>query len=166
MPYAETSTVASSLSLWSCQDEKESSLRYVKRSCRTEKYQLVRPVLKNGLAALQVDLNGVQVELFARKQQHTMQLYCSRYLNNAYRFYWRLMGLCYANPPFSELSKVLSKITLKEARVVLCTPDRGTTQEHTYWRRLLDRMTVGRTDLPDGPIYVPEDSGETMPAPE
>ena len=51
-----------------------------------------------------------------------MQLYCSRYLNNAYRFYWRLMRLCYPNPPFSQLAKVLTKIALKGARVVLCTP--------------------------------------------
>ena len=27
-------------------------------------------------------------------------------------------------------------------------------------------MTLGRTELPNGPIYVPEDSQETMPAPE
>ena len=33
-----------------------------------------------------------------------MQLYCSRYLNNAYRFYWRSMRLCYPNPPFSQLA--------------------------------------------------------------
>ena len=47
-----------------------------------------------------------------------MQLYCSRYLNNAYRFYWRSMRLCYPNPPtqFSQLAKVLT------TRVVLCTP--------------------------------------------
>ena len=31
---------------------------------------------------------------------------------------------------------------------------------------MLDCMTVGRTELPNGPIYVPEDSQETMPAPE
>ena len=76
------------------------------------------------------------------------------------------MGLWYANPPFSQLAKVLTKIALQGARVVLCTPDRGTTGEHAYWRRLLDRMTVGKTDLPHGPIYIPEDSQETMPAPE
>ena len=126
----------------------------------------MRPVLENGLAALQVYLNEVQVELFASKEQHMMQLYCSRYLNNAYRFYWRSIGLCYANPPFSQLAKVLTKIALERARVILCTPDSGTTGEHTYWRQLLDRMTVGRTELPNGPIYVPEDSQETMPAPE
>ena len=45
----------------------------------------MRLVLKNGLAALQVDLNEVQVELFASWEQHIMQLYWSRYLNTAYR---------------------------------------------------------------------------------
>ena len=47
---------------------KESGLRYVNRSYRTENYQLVRPALENGLAALQVNLNEVQVELFASKE--------------------------------------------------------------------------------------------------
>ena len=136
------------------------------RTKRTENYQLMRPVLENGLAALQVDLNEVQVEWFACKEQHMMQLYCSRYPNNAYRFYWRSMGLCYANPPFSQVAEVLTKNALEGARVILCAPDWGTTGGHTYWRRLLDRMTVGRTELPNGPIYVPVDSQETMPAPE
>ena len=126
----------------------------------------MRPVLETGLAALQVDLNAVQVELFASKEQHITQLYCSRYLNNAYRFYWKSMGLCYANLPFSQLAKVLTKIALEGARVVLCTPDWGTIGEHAYWGGLLDRMTVGRTELPNGLTYVPEDSEETMPAPE
>ena len=140
---------------------KESGLRYVNRSYRNENYQWVRPALENGLAVLQVDLNEVQVELIASKEHHMMQLYCSRYLNNAYRFYWNSMGLCYANPPFPEPARVLTKIALEGARVVLCTPDWGTTREHAFWRRLLDRMTVGRTELPNGPIYVPEDSQET-----
>ena len=50
--------------------------------------------------------------------------------------------------------------------MVLCTPDQGTTSEHAYWRRLLDGMTVGSIEIPNGPIYVFEDSQETMPAPE
>ena len=49
---------------------------------------------------------------------------------------------------------------------MLCTPDWGTTGENIDWRRLLDRMTEGRTELPGGPMYVPEDSQETTPAPE
>ena len=145
---------------------KESGLRYVNRSYRTQYYQLVRPVLENGLAALEVGLNEVHVELFASKEEHMMQLYCSPYLNNANRFHWRSMGLCYENPPFSQLAKVLTKIALEGARLILCVPDWGTTGEHAYWRRLLDRMTVGRTELPNGRIYVLEESQETMPAPE
>ena len=47
------------------------------RSYRTENYQLVQPVLENGLAALQVDLNEVKVESFASKEQHMMQLNCA-----------------------------------------------------------------------------------------
>ena len=102
--------------------------------------------MENGLAALQVDLNEVRVELFASKRQHMMQLYASRYLKNTYCFYWRSMELCYANPPFFQLSRVLTKIALEGARVVLCTADCGTTGEHTYSTRLLDGMTVGTAE--------------------
>ena len=95
-----------------------------------------------------------------------MQLYCSKQLNNAFRFLWKAMGLAYANPPFSLLAKVLTKIAYEGGRVVMCTPDWGCSGEHAYWRRMLDRMTVGRVQLPDGPIYVPEDSDTAMQAPE
>ena len=76
------------------------------------------------------------------------------------------MGLAYANPPFSLLVKVLTKIAYEGGRVVMCTPDWGSSGEHAYWRKMLDRMTVGRVQLPDNPIYVPEDSDTVMQAPE
>ena len=146
---------------------KESGLRYAsKTNYRTENHQLARHVLQNGLAALRVNLHEIQVELFASQQQHIMQLYCSKQLNNAFRFFWKAMGLAYANPPFSLLVKVLTKIAYEGGRVVMCTPDWGCSGEHAYWRRMLDRMTVGRVQLPDGPIYVPEDSDTAMQAPE
>ena len=136
---------------------KESGLRYAaKTNYGTENYQLARHVLENGLAALQVSLSEIQVEMFASQQQHIMQLYCSKNLNNAFRFFCKPMGLAYANPPFSLLVKVLTKIAYEEGMVVMCTPDWGCSGEHAYWRQLLDRMTVGRVQLTDGPIYVPE----------
>ena len=146
---------------------KESGLRYAsKTNYRTESYQLARHVLENGLAALQVNLDEIQVELFASQQQHIMQLYCSKHLNKAFRFFWKAMGLAYANPPFSLLAKVLTKIAYEGGRVVMCTPDWGCCGEHAYWRRMLDRMTVGGVQLPDGPIYVLEDSDTAMQARE
>ena len=146
---------------------KESGLRYAaKTNYRTENYQLACHVLGNGLAALQVNLDEIQVELFASQQQHIMQLYCLKHLNNAFRFFWKAMGLAYANPPFSLLAKVLTKIASEGGRVVMCTPDWVCSGEHAYGRRMLDRMTVERVQLPGGPIYVPEDADTAMQAPE
>ena len=146
---------------------KESGLRYTaKTNYRTENYQLARHVLENGLTALQVSLDEIQVELFASQHQLIMQLYCSKHLNKAFHFVWKAMGLAYANPPFSLLTKVLTKFAYEGGRVLMCTPDWGCSGEHAYWRRMLDRMTVGRVQLPDGPIYVPEDSDTAMHAPE
>ena len=109
---------------------KDSGLRYVNRSYRIENYQLLRPVLENRRAALQVDLNEVHVELFASKEQHMMQLYCSRYLNNAYRFYWKSMGLCYAIPHSLNSLRCLQKSPLKE-REWSCVPPTGVPQANT-----------------------------------
>ena len=76
------------------------------------------------------------------------------------------MGLAYANPPFSLLAKVRTKIAYEGRRVVMCTPDWGCSREHTSWRRLPDKMTVGRVQLADSPIYVPEHSDTEMQAAE
>ena len=145
----------------------ESGLGYApKTNYRTEKYLSARHVLENGLATLQVNLDEIQVELFASQQQHIMQLPCSKRLKNAFRFFSKALSLAYANPPFSLLANVLTKIAYEEGRAVMCTPDSGCSGEHAYWRRMYDRMTVARVQLPDGPIYVPEDSDTAMQAPE
>ena len=146
--------------------QKESGLRYAaKTNYRTENYQLARHVLENGRGALQVTLDAIQVASFGSRQHHVMQLYCSKHLNNAFRFVWKTRGLAYANPPFSLLAKVLIKITYEGGRVVMCTRDPGCSGEHAFWRRMLDRMTVQRVQLPTSPIYVPEDSDTAMKAP-
>ena len=72
--------------------QEESVMRYVDPSYRTENYQWPQPVMENGVAALQVDLNNVQLALLASKEQDTMQLCCSRYFKITYRFYWSSMG--------------------------------------------------------------------------
>ena len=76
------------------------------------------------------------------------------------------MGLVYANALFSLLAKVLTKIASEEGRVALCTPDLGCSGDHTDWHQMLDRMTVGGVQVPDVPIYVPQDSDIAMQAPE
>ena len=95
------------------------------------------------------------MELFASQQQHIMQLYCSKQLNNAFRFFWKAMGLAYANPPFSLLAKVLTKIAYEGGGVVMCTPGWGCSGEHAYWRRMLDRMTAKKVPNRTGPRCAP-----------
>ena len=92
------------------------------------------------------------MELFASQHQHFMQLFCSKHLNNAFRFFSKAMGLAYANLPCPLLAKLLMNLPYKGGRVVLCTPDWQCSGKHTYWRQLLEPMTVGRVQLPDGPI--------------
>ena len=106
--------------------QKESELRYAsKTNYRTENYQLARHVLENGPAALQVNPDEIRVEMFASQQQHIMQLYCLKQLNNAFRFFWKAMGLAYANPPFSLLAKAPTKFAYEGGRAVMCIPDWG-----------------------------------------
>ena len=131
---------------------KECGLGYAaKTNYCTGNYPLARHILQKGLAALQESLDGIHFELFASKQQHIMQLYCSKHMNNAFCFLRKAMSLAYANPPFSLLAKVLTKIASEGGRVVMCTPDWGCSGVHAYSRQMLDRMTVGRVQLPDCP---------------
>ena len=111
--------------------QKESGLRYAaKTNYHTENYPLARHVLEKGLAALQVTLDEIQVELFASQRQHVMQLYFLKHLNNAFRFFWKAMGLAYANPPFSLLAKVLPKSLIREEGLS-CAPLTGVAQVNT-----------------------------------
>ena len=87
---------------------------------------------------MQVSLDEIQVEWSASQQQHIMQLYWSKHLNDAFRYFWKAMRLAYANPPFSLLAKVPTEIAYEGRRVVMCTPDWSCPGEHAYWPRLLD----------------------------
>ena len=168
-PYALHCDFGSSLVsvLLELSGRKESGLRYTAgTNYRIEKYQLARHVAENRLAALQVSGDNIHVQLFARQHQHFKQLFCSDYLNNALRFLWKAICLAYAKPPFSLLAEVLTTNPYEGGRVVLCTPDWGCSGENAYWRQLLNPMTEGRVQLPDGPMYVPEDSNIVMQAPE
>jgi hypothetical protein len=60
----------------------------------------------------------------------------------------------WANPPFTMIEKVLTKIVLDKSRVVLVTPDWGHTGSNGQWRKLLDRLTTDHLELPAKPLYV------------
>ena len=80
------------------------------------------------------DLN---VELSPRDKQHVLDLYCRKGKHFCYKFYWPSFGMAYGNPRFSELGKVLTKVSLERSRMVLCSPDLGAMVEMStgvlYW---------------------------------
>jgi len=59
----------------------------------------------------------------------------------------------WANPPFSKLARVLTKVALEKVKMVIITPDWGNSGQNAYWRRLLDRLTVRRLIMPDIELY-------------
>ena len=133
--------------------KREPSTRMV--APKTEDYQLLGDVLDQGLKELGYSREDLNVELFASDKQHLLDLYCSKGKNCCYKLYWPSFGMAYGNPRFSELGKVLTKVALEHARMVLCSPDWGAHGRNEYWRTLLDKLTLTSIKLPDDAIYVP-----------
>ena len=122
---------------------------------KAEDYQLLGDVLNEGPKELGYSSKDLNVELLASDKQHVLDLYCSKWKNCCYKFYWPSCGMTYGNPRFSELGKVLTKVALGRSRMVLCSPDWGAHGGNEYWRTLLDKLTLTFIQLPDDAIYVP-----------
>ena len=154
-----------SLSEKSCQKEGGNILPPVQSSLRIsrrEAYSLL-PSLREQVL---IDLGDLRptVDLYANPKNHTEPLYCSL-LNSCYAWNWHDFQLCWANPPWSHLQKMVTKAVLDRAQVVVICPDWGRTGEAAAWRPLLDRMTKVRVPIPDVPLYVPDGATSPLPAP-
>ena len=117
--------------------------------------QLLGEVLDQGLKELGYSREDLSVELFASDKQHVFDHYCSKGKNCSYKFYWASFGMAHGNPRFSELVKVLTKVSLERSRMILCSPDWGAHAGNQYWRTFLDRLTITSVRLPDEAISVP-----------
>ena len=141
-----------SLSEKTCQKEggnrlppAQSSLRILRR----EAYSLL-PSLREQVL---IDLGDLRltVDLYANLKNHTEPLYCTP-LNSCYAQNWHYFQLCWANPPWSHLEKMVTKAVLDGAQVMVICPDWGQTGEAAAWRPFLDRMTKVRVPIPDVPL--------------
>lgn len=150
-------------------EESGTVLNRLFRVFQTEAYQLL-PVHRNSaIAKLGLDREQIQVDLFASQKNKQEALFCSR-RNSAWRYDWSLLAsggsVLWANPPFSKIEQVLTKVVLEKVRMVITTPEWGASGSSARWRSLLDRMTVARVALPAGePTYMTE-RGKVIPAPK
>ena len=68
----------------------------------------------------------------------------------------------WANPPFSQLSKVVTKLCLEPTRMILVHPD----WVDQYWSPLLRDITLSRVQIPSGtPVFVTDRKKKPLPAP-
>ena len=139
-----------------------------KRMFRTESYTLRHDLLKGALD--QMSNPSFSIDLFASVRNSRSSLYCSK-ANSAFWYHWGLLNEdtelpLWANPPFSKLRLVTTKVALDQSRLVICTPDwKGGI--HEEWRSLLDRLTLRRARIPateGGSTYLSE-AGNQLPNP-
>ena len=108
------------------------------------------------------------IELFANHVNADSKLYCWRQGNSGWWYSWRDLGrwkYLYANPPFSQMEKVLTKVALEGARVILVVPEEGKWMKKA-WRELLTKLTITQVRLPDVPMYKVDYGVELLPAPK
>ena len=120
----------------------------IQRRKSRENYRRIAHILDQGLWDVGVLKDWVQVDMFACKQnaRHPVYIDKRRYV---FTYSWdRLLSdpqqVLWANPPFSMLEQVVTKITLEPTRVVLVTPE---WRDYPWWKPLY-LITVARTYSP------------------
>ena len=56
--------------------------------------------------------------------------------------------VCVILHPFLRVCGICQELALLQLGIWT-----GTSSKHAYWHRMLDRMTVGQVQIPNGPIY-------------
>ena len=138
----------------------------------TEKYKLSTEIKRKGFAdlSLEGDPTGSDfIELFASQQNADSQFYCNRKDNSAFWYHWGWLQRwkqLHANPRFSHLLRVLVKVAIDRAHLVLVVP------EGKKWKsivreckELLERLTIWKIILQDLPMYSQDGSEEVLPKP-
>ena len=140
--------------LQDCPDTKP-EIRRLFRLFKTESYSLTQSLRKDVLTSLDLSPNSISVDMFANHANFQESFYLTK-SNSAFRYNWqKLLGgpeeFLWANPPFSQLSKVITKLCLEPTRLILVHPD----WVDQYWSPLLREITISRVQIPSGtPVFV------------
>ena len=127
---------------------------------KREDYRLNPEVLKSTLGELGVSMEDIKVEWFATPENSIFDSYCTP-SNSIYKFFLPSLGFSYANPPWSHLERILTKLSLEGGKVALVTPD----WEGVSWRPLLDDLTSRRAVVKPGTPLYSVGGGADLPSP-
>lgn len=116
-----------------------------------ESYTLKKDLRESVLQDLQVPKCKIAIDVFANHYNHQEAEYFTRQ-NSAFYYDWsKLLGedqVLWANPPFSQLEKVVTKVAIEPCKMVLVTPN----WPSTSWTRILEKLAIKRTIIPEGTI--------------
>ena len=121
---------------------------------------------RRALQELQVSPCHVIIDFFANPFNSQEPLFCTR-KNSAVFYTWtkllsRPQEILWANPPFSQMDKVLTKLVLEPCRMVLVTP----IWPNCLWEMILEKVSLRHFDIPSNiPLYFGDWSKDPLPPP-
>jgi hypothetical protein len=142
-------------------------IKRIFRLFRTESYTLVENIKSKVLRELGISRRSIFIDMFANHANFQEPLYLTKG-NSSFRYNWSKLvkeeqcDYLWANPPFSSLDKVVTKLCLESTRMILVHPN----WQNQYFSRLLDSITVKRVMVCHGtPVYVADKCKKALPAP-
>ena len=151
--------------LFILQELPNTSAQKLCRIFKTEAYTLIEDVKKNVLEDLGIQKEKNVVDMFANHKNHQESLYCTRQ-NSAFFYNWESLlkenEFLWANPPFSQLDKVLTKVALEPCKMILVTPN----WPGSKWMRILDKVAMKQSFVPpETPLYKRDSQKKALPPP-
>ena len=136
----------------------------IQRIFKKESYTLVEQVKDEALKRLEIPRLRLCVDLFANHYNNQESLYATR-ANSAFFYNWSKLGgedILWANPPFSQMERVVTKLVLDPCQMVLVTPH----WKGTWWQRILDKIVVRQFVVPLGTsLYKGDWDKKALPTP-
>jgi len=130
-----------------------------------ESYKLLPKLRDEALNQLGIDTQLIHIDLFATHSNHQEPLYCTVH-NSAWWYDWSKLTegdqWLWANPPFSKILRVLTKIVLEPSQSRAFV--RPTGVHSVEWRRLLDQLTIDRVEIPDVDLYLTNSEIDCCPS--
>jgi hypothetical protein len=132
-----------------------------------ENYRLQESIRDQALVDIGVTKAHITVDLFACGVNACCPLFITKRMN-AFSYFWPALhsepsDILWANPPFSKMEEVVTKLIMEPCRLVLVAPE----IRHTSWWKPLDMLTVARVYLPAHlGIYIGDCQHSVLPGPE
>jgi predicted aspartyl protease len=141
------------------------NVRTPKMMFKTESYSLTKEHREKAFEELQLPREKIQVDLFANQRNHQEEFFCTR-KTNAFSFDWsEICGvnqILWANPPWTQLSKVLAKILINPCRIVVVLPK----WKKEKWFELFEKLAKQKYEIPAGiALYHSDSSEKPLPGP-